>query len=560
MNEVFANATGLLLLAMPLLVLTSALPPAGLGVRSALVYRRRVAFATLLAFILALLAGLMFAFGSRSTVSMPLIPLPVANIGVSLPFSIAVNGLTLLLASLVSFVLMIIARFSIQYLNGDPQQARFFRLLGLTGGWFLFVVIAGNMALFTFAILMTGFTLHRLLGFYSERPRAIMVSHKKAIFSRTADVLLIIATVLIGLQVGSTEFSAINAYVHHHVHLPITMHIAAWLIVLAAILKSAQFPFHGWLIQVMEAPTPVSALMHAGVVYSGAIIVLRTSQLLVADSYALILLGLVGLTTLTIASLVMLTQSAIKSSLAWSTAAQLGFMLLELGLGLFALGLLHLVGHSLYKAHAFLSSGGIADQLRQPKVFTYHPVSLFAWFATLLGSFVISLVLVLIMGLSWRDEPQLLAVTVIVALASAQLILKVQSIGKAREIGMAMTTAIVVSATYFVLHSLFMHGFAGELAPLPAQVGLGHAVLIGLTVVAFLVVAWLQGPGQLPGQTLMSHNRQTALFIHLYNGLYVDRWVERMAYWLWPEKVGRMTRVPEGVRPHHSHLANDTKA
>lgn len=542
--ELIAKASGLLLLAMPLTVLVSALPGAGTGVQAALTYRRRVSTATVLAFVLALLAVLMFALGARSDVFLPAIPLPGGNAAINLHVSIAVNDMTLLLAALVSFVLMIIARFSIQYLDGDRQQARFFRLLGLTGGWFLLVVMAGNMALFTFSIIMTGFTLHRLLGFYSERPRAIMVTHKKSIFSRTADVLLVVATVLIGLQVGSLEFSAITAFVAHHEQLPVAMHVAAWLIVLAAILKSAQFPFHGWLIQVMEAPTPVSALMHAGIVYSGAIIVLRTSNLLAADGYALILLALVGLATLMIASLVMLTQSAIKASLAWSTAAQLGFMLLELGLGLFALALLHLVGHSLYKAHAFLSSGGFADQLRQPKIFQYRSVSLVAWIATFISSLAIVLAIVTVMGLSFQHEPTLLALVVIIALATAQIVLKVLSYGTGREILTAIATAIAMSAIYFVLHALFMQGFAEELAPLPSALSPLNYGLIALTILGFLAVAWLQGPGR----ERMAQGAQAALFIHLYNGLYVDRWVERLSYWLWPEKVGRMTRVP-GAEP-----------
>lgn len=552
--ELLAKATGLMLLAMPLTLLASSLPGARTGVDAALSYRRRVAAATLTAFAFALMAALMYAFGSRSDVFMPAIPLPGLGRSIDLHVSIAVNGMTLLLAALVSFVLMIIARFSIQYLNGDPHQARFFRLLGLTGGWFLLVVIAGNMALFTFAILMTGFTLHRLLGFYPERPRAIMVTHKKSIFSRTADALLMVATVLIGLEIGSLEFSAIATFVHTHDQLPLALHVAAWMIVLAAILKSAQFPFHGWLIQVMEAPTPVSALMHAGVVYSGAIIVLRTSNLLVADGYALVLLAIVGLTTLIIASLVMLTQSAIKSSLAWSTAAQLGFMLLELGLGLFALGLLHLVGHSLYKAHAFLSSGGIADQLRQPKVFKYRPVSLVAWFVTILGSLAIVLALISIMGLSLREEPTLFALVVIIALATAQLVLKVLSYGTSREVVTAIATATAMSAIYFVLHTLFMHGFAEELAPLPTDLSPLDVGLIALTMIGFLAIAWLQGPGR----ERMAHSCQTALFIHLYNGLYVDRWVERLSYRLWPEKVGRMTRMPDSELSRKSHCTNDT--
>jgi NAD(P)H-quinone oxidoreductase subunit 5 len=553
--ELLAKASGLLLLAMPVTVLIASLPGAGKGVDAALIYRRRIAMATLVALVLALLAVMVFALGSRSDVFLPAIPLPGVNKAINLHVSIAINDMTLLLATLVSFVLMIIARYSIQYLDGDPQQARFFRLLGLTGGWFLLVVIAGNMALFTFSIIMTGFTLHRLLGFYSERPRAIMVTHKKSIFSRTADALLIAATVLVGMQVGSLEFSAITEYVQHHEQLPMILHVAAWLIVLAAILKSAQFPFHGWLIQVMEAPTPVSALMHAGIVYSGAIIVLRTSHLLAADGYALILLAVVGLATLIIASLVMLTQSAIKASLAWSTAAQLGFMLLELGLGLFALGLLHLVGHSLYKAHAFLSSGGFADQLRQPKIFRYRSVSITAWLVTFMGSLVIVFAITGLLGLSLAHEPSLLALMVIIALATAQIVLKVLSFGTGGEILTAIATAIAMSVIYFILHTVFMHGFAEELAPLPSRLSpLGYG-LIALTIVGFFAIAWLQGPGR----ERMAHRAQTALFIHLYNGLYVDRWVERLSYWLWPEKVGRMTRVLNAESSQKPHRADDTQ-
>jgi NAD(P)H-quinone oxidoreductase subunit 5 len=552
--ELIAKASGLILLAMPVIVLVSSLPSAGKGVDAALTYRRRVSMATMLAFVLALSAVLVFALGSRSDVFLPAIPLPGLNKAIDLHVSIAVNDMTLLLAALVSFVLMIIARYSIQYLDGDPHQARFFRLLGLTGGWFLLVVMAGNMALFAFSIIMTGFTLHRLLGFYSQRPRAIMVTHKKSIFSRTADVLLVVATVLIGLQVGSLEFSAITAFVAQHESLPLALHVAAWLIVLAAVLKSAQFPFHGWLIQVMEAPTPVSALMHAGIVYSGAIIVLRTSNLLAADGNALILLALVGLATLIIASLVMLTQSAIKASLAWSTAAQLGFMLLELGLGLFALALLHLVGHSLYKAHAFLSSGGFSDQLRQPKIFNYRSISLAAWFITFFCSLAIVWILTRMMGLSLRQEPTLLALMVIIALATAQIVLKVLSYGTGREVLTASATAITMSAIYFILHTLFMHGFAEELAPLPTDFSVLNYVLIALTVAGFLAVAWLQGPGR----ERMAHAAQTVLFIHLYNGLYVDRWVERLSYWLWPEKVGRMTRVPNADPRSKPHRADNT--
>ncbi|OZB76009.1 MAG: NADH-quinone oxidoreductase subunit L [Halothiobacillus sp. 14-55-98] len=551
MSIEFSHTTGLLLLAMPTLLLIAAAIKPMQGAVYARAYRQRIQWASLTAFGLALLAVISFLFAGQQNLVLGAGSLP-AGLGL-LALSVQVNGLTLVLASLVSFVLSVIARYSVQYLDGDPQQARFFRLLAVTGGFFLSVVITGNLGLFTLAIIATGFGLHRLLSFYADRPRAIMATHKKSIFSRTADALLLAATVLIGHQVGSLEFSQISAYVHAQDQLSIALHVAAWLIVLAAILKSAQFPFHGWLIQVMEAPTPVSALMHAGVVYSGAIIVLRTSELLAADGTALVLLALFGLMTLAIGSLVMLTQSAIKSSLAWSTAAQLGFMMLELGLGLFGLALLHLVGHSLYKAHAFLSSGSMTDHLRQAKVLKNRPISVVAWFTTVIVSGLFTLGIAAAMGLSIDQEPMLPAVLTIIALATAQLMLKALSHGTWREILVAAGAAIAMTGVYVFLHEVFITGFADTLAATPQRAPLLDLLLMAITIITFLFVAWLQGPGK----TLMSPERQFALFVHLNNGLYLDRWVERLAFRFWPEKVGRAPKKscavippnPSGIEP-----------
>src|SRR5690606_5596011 len=119
--------------------------------------------------------------------------------------------------------------------------------------------------------------------------------------------------------------------------------------------------FHGWLIQVMEAPTPVSALLHAGIINLGAFVAIRLAQLFVATPAALTLLLLAGLTSAALAGLVMRTRGSVKGALAWSTCAQMGFVLVEIGLGAFDLALLHIVAHGAYKANAFLASGsGVA--------------------------------------------------------------------------------------------------------------------------------------------------------------------------------------------------------
>jgi NAD(P)H-quinone oxidoreductase subunit 5 len=136
--------------------------------------------------------------------------------------------------------------------------------------------------------------------------------------------------------------------------------VAAFL-ALAAILKSAQFPTHGWLTEVMETPTPVSALLHAGVINAGGFLLIRFADVMLLSPGVLAVLVMLGGFTALFGGLVMLTQSAVKTSLAWSTVAQMGFMILQCGLALFPLALLHIVAHSLYKAHAFLASGQAVD-------------------------------------------------------------------------------------------------------------------------------------------------------------------------------------------------------
>jgi NAD(P)H-quinone oxidoreductase subunit 5 len=111
----------------------------------------------------------------------------------------------------------------------------------------------------------------------------------------------------------------------------------------------------------METPTPVSALLHAGVINAGGFLLIRFADVMLLAPGVLAVLVMIGGFTALFGGLVMLTQSAVKTSLAWSTVAQMGFMILQCGLALFPLALLHIVAHSLYKAHAFLASGGTVD-------------------------------------------------------------------------------------------------------------------------------------------------------------------------------------------------------
>ncbi|MBU2759460.1 proton-conducting transporter transmembrane domain-containing protein [Acidithiobacillus sulfurivorans] len=522
---------GALLAAMPAGLIVAAIPNARTTRQSALSYRYRVRWAAIAALVTAIAADIGFFLGARSDLIIKEIPLGVLHF--DFPLSIAVNGLTLLLATLVSFVIVMIAQYSVGYLDGDPHQARFFRLLALTGGFFLIAVVSGNIGLFTLGIIIMGFSLNKLLKFYSDRPKAIMAAHKKSLFTRAADLALVAATLLIGRQIGSLQFSALRDFVAHSHSIPWTLQLAAWLIVITVILKSAHFPFQGWLIQVMEAPTPVSALMHAGVVYSGAIIALRTSSLLIRVPDALILLGFMGLASVIIASLVMTTQTSIKSMLAWSTTAQLGFMSLELGLGLFPLALLHLSGHSLYKAHAFLSSGSVTDQLRQVPPGGKKIPGMGSWLlATVLGVLIAG-------GGAWLfgenplQNPTWFALVIIVAIAISQIMIKGFLFNTMFDQMTSLLVAISMGFTYLILHTVFVWGFTADLTHYLPVTSAPYWTLIGLTAIGFLILSWLQGPGR----NLLPRKIQLVLFTHLYNGLYTDYWVEQISHRFWSERV-----------------------
>jgi NAD(P)H-quinone oxidoreductase subunit 5 len=205
-------------------------------------------------------------------------------------------------------------------------------------------------------------------------------------------------------------------------------------------------------------------------------------------------------------------------------------MLLELGLGLFVLGVLHLVAHSLYKAHAFLSSGSMVDVLRAPGGQSKRPLTPLAWGAAVLVSGAITFAMGNAWGITPAHEPALLAIGTVVSVAVAQLLL-------AGWAGTALTVrlivvSVLVAGVYFALHTLFAALYSGVLAPIPAEVTAGQYLLLGLVASVFLGLSYFQAVliQRPPAPWLLR------LYVHLYNGLYTDLPVERLVYRVWPAR------------------------
>ncbi len=522
--------TPYLVLLAPLLLLLAGLVPARFANRNTRLMVRMNNGAAWLAFASALGATLLHELDATRSWTIWSVALP-GDIG-SFSLGAYVNAVTVIMLLLVSFVGAIVSRYARNYLDGDPNQGRFHKWLSLTLGAILTLIVSGNLLMFLLAWFTTSLCLHQLLTFYRERPAATLAAHKKLIFSRIGEVSLLVATFLIGSTLHTLEFDQIfRIMASMDGPLPASLNWAALLIVLSAALKSAQFPFHGWLIQVMEAPTPVSALLHAGIVNGGAFLVIRMSPIMSHSEVALGVLAVIGLVTLALASLVMLTQTSIKVSLAWSTTAQMGFMLLECGLGLYSLAMLHLVAHSLYKAHAFLASGSGVDGFRAPTLAyakpTLQPLRLLVALAI---AALMTIIAGAAFGVTLDQQPALIATGTIVAIAVSQLLLQASNLMRGAVFLLrALGLSAIVCTAYFALHAGFELALRDSVLPVRDAAGGFQSAMAVVIVGVFLALLLVQQSFKHARSQLSG-----AIYMHLYNGLYIDVYITRILQRVWP--------------------------
>ncbi|API60374.1 NADH dehydrogenase [Tardibacter chloracetimidivorans] len=474
--------------------------------------------------------------------------------GVGLGFY--VDALSAIMFALVAFVGLIVVVYSRNYLDGDPGQDRFTQWLCLTLAAVLLLIVSGNLFQFALAWIATSVGLNKLLLFYPERQAAVLAARKKFIASRVGDVCLVAAMVLLHQTFDSLDYAVLFAgaeAMRVAGVVPGTIHAVAVLLVIAALLKSAQFPLHGWLTEVMETPTPVSALLHAGVINAGGFLVLRFAGVISLSSPSLEVLVIVGGFTALFGSTVMLTQTSVKVSLAYSTIAQMGFMMLQCGLGAFSAALLHIVAHSLYKAHAFLSSGSVIDLARASWSPSPSGRPHRARMAMVVGLVLaVTLAIGTLFGATITQQPGVFALGAVVMLGLAHLVTQaLDERPSVYVIGRTVALAVVVGLAYFWLQFATEHLLAGSLPPVQALRGPFDLAIVALVVLAFGTVTVFQS--LLPGRAAAP--RWQAFYVHLANGLYVNTLANRLVLHFWPSPPpGYGARSPSttsagGVRP-----------
>lgn len=433
--------------------------------------------------------------------------------------SLYLDSLSCIMALAVASISLVVHVYSARYMAEESGYARFYLLLDLMAAAILLMVTAGDLITLLVAWHLIGVLLYFLLGHDTRRAAAQRYAFWTFFTYRLGDLPLILAAVLLARAYGTLSlpllFERIAAApgTHTAFGLPL-MTTVGLLIALAGFARSAQFPLHTWLPYSMEGPTPVSALMHAGIVNAGGFIMNRFAPVFVHAGDVLHLVFAVGLVTAILGSVLMLTQNDIKKALGYSTMGQMGFMFVECGVGAFSLAIYHLIAHGLFKGTLFLSAGGVIGDARKhdgvphDDVYTFvverRPIaSRLPWLAAAIitvvvpvtvlglshwlvgGNFVSQQGAVILLFFGWVTGAQLLFATY-----------RLRAESPWRTMAMIILSLVVVVAGYTVIahafdlflypdRTLSEHIFAAAGIPLVT-----FEILVGILTVA-IVAGWL---------------------------------------------------------------------
>ena len=436
--------------------------------------------------------------------------------------SIRIDRLNIVLLTMISIIGLVVSRFSKSYLDGDAGQIRFMgTIAGVIGSIQLFVLSENILTLFL-TWLATSLILQKLLIFYPNREKAQLAAKKKFILARLGDTTLLFSLFFVYITFKTGDLSTIFEQLKLNQTLNLNLQMAAWLLVITAILKSAQIPFHGWLIELMEAPTPVSALLHAGLINAGPYLIIRFSPLIQFSSGSQAFLFLTGIVTAVYGAFVFIHQPSVKNSLGYSSVAHMGFTLMLCGMGAYSAALLHLTAHSFYKAHAFLSSGSeleksVSRQIPAPKI-SWKPL------AGLLVSLGICISAGSLAGIYFNKHPFTLSIIYLfICFTVSTMAAKSLAFSANVRTYFRISFFSLLSLTSFLIfETLFQHLVSSqvientELTPLIYYSALGMLLVFAVLILMNSIVSkrFLQ-------------TMRYRLSIHLRNGLYINLFINR---------------------------------
>ena len=277
------------------------------------------------------------------------------------------NQLSAILVPYVAILGLVIRKYATKYMWDEAGYKRFFILLNFIFASIYLLVMSNNLIVLALAWQLMSVGLYLLVSFNVGSKTAVKNARWTMYIHKSADFVFILAVILTYNVFGSFDLAVLKeqwlVMSQNPINDPMIFSVGL-LYLIAAMMKSAIVPFHIWLPYTSEAPTPVSGLMHAGVVNVGGILLNKMAYLLILTPAVLNIAFVIGLFTAIFASMLMLVVSDIKRSLGYSTVGQMGYMIMEVGLGAFSLAVYHLIVHGIFKASLFLESGSVIKYAR----------------------------------------------------------------------------------------------------------------------------------------------------------------------------------------------------
>jgi NADH-quinone oxidoreductase subunit L len=272
-----------------------------------------------------------------------------------------VDGLTVVMMSVITGVGFLIHLYSVEFMDGDESFSRYFAYMNLFVASMLVLVMADNLLLLYLGWEGVGVCSYLLVGFWYRDPVNGKAARKAFVVTRVGDTAMALGLFLLFTELGTLDIQALMAAAGTSWPTGGTLPVVASALLLGgAVGKSAQLPLHTWLPDAMAGPTPVSALIHAAtMVTAGVYLIARTHELFLLAPAVLQAVAWVGVLTLLLAAFSALAQNDIKRILAYSTISQIGYMFLALGVGAFSAGVFHLMTHAFFKALLFLAAGAV---------------------------------------------------------------------------------------------------------------------------------------------------------------------------------------------------------
>jgi NADH-quinone oxidoreductase subunit L len=281
--------------------------------------------------------------------------------GLDIKLGIFVDPLSIFMVLVVTGVSTLIHLYSYGYMQSDEGYHRFFSYLNFFVFSMLLLVLAGNFVLLIVGWAFVGFASYALISFWYRRETATRAGMKAFVINVVGDIGLVLAALLIFRELGTFDFGpAFEQAPQVFQTNEWTITAICLLLLVGAFAKSAQLPFHTWLADAMEGPTPVSSLIHAAtMVTAGVYLIARTHPFFVLSPTAADIAAFVGLATLLVAGTIALVMTDLKRAIAYSTMSQIGYMIMGVSIGAYSAGLFHLMTHAFFKALLFMAAGSI---------------------------------------------------------------------------------------------------------------------------------------------------------------------------------------------------------